>query len=343
MFSSAFLEYVHCVTSGAAHISAGVGYPDGDNRPSVTLDCRASYTIRPSGGTVRFIILPTSTGAFSHIVGTFAASVPRIITGTNPSATTGWTSTSAVPQRGVIPMMQLNSPTGGWGTSDELTYNSFRCVSLVADVIYSGSSMMDNGSVLVSRMPYTDFIKDSLPHTYSSSATQTIPENSPSMPYSGSLFTNTVIQPARKSFTATCIPAHSRYVPCQPAMTDYDNFICTATNLSPAAGMYPAPTVQDSNMIVVEYSGLDSTASITVTLRYCVQLAINTYSITSSTPLISLARPSPSVEPSYLARFALWFTQQPIVRNLGQSLANRALQYVAAGYPQARPLLALMH
>lgn len=327
------------MTSPAGIVGAGSGYPDADPRPSMTIDLRSTYTLSPTGGAINFVIAPTYNAALSLVAGTIAQTGYKVFTGTSSAASDGWASvTNVAATRGFIPMAShLDVETLFGNDGNSIYFSAFRPIAIAADVSYTGSTMMDNGSVIIQKQPVAETLTDTRSITYSTSSSQTVFENT-SINVIGSALTlmpNAVIQPARKNWSANIIPTQPEYLAIQPRVTDYTSNFSAANTAS--TGVVPAPVVYPANAISVQYSGLDASASITVTVRYCVQLAVNPY---GATLYASAAKPSPSAEPGLLRRFAEWAGNQPVVRSAGLALGNIAYSYVAR---KAAPMLALMN
>lgn len=339
-------EYLHCISGPVNHPATNSGYPDGDAQPSVTLDYRRTYVIKPVSGTIRFAICPSAQGCFNLMAGKMTsggiAADNTSVTGFINSAIAN-TVTDAF---GQVPETFLASPFSSVG-APFITNGTpaFRPLVCVADVQYTGSSMMDNGSVTVTKMRNTEAINGSATvdaatdYQVDLAAFTSIPASA--------LLPSSQVRAAREGFSVRSIPVRPLYETTTESITNasytdnryfkFRNALTTGNNLTPS--YHP-----QCPWYVVSYEGLDDSASITVTYRYCIQ-----YAVTGDNILGAIARPSPVESPGLLARAAAYVANLPVTARIGESLLSLGYNTMTSMINRALPaltnraLLALPH
>lgn len=322
-------HYRHCVLGPVAMPATNLGYPDGDTRPSVTFDFRKVYVMKPNSGRISFGIATSAFGAF--IKGEGALTTDSTVQAVELDATTGGfvsggNGTSFTnSHRGVVPITSVSSTEGNFG--------GYRPLVAVCEVHFTGSTMQNGGSVTICKALTPNPLKgDTGTNTrrqlYEAEVVQPI------------LSATSVTGPARHSYTSRIVPPHPDYVPISfsgvsavaQSVNDYGNAVLSSNNTTNfKVCSLPSP---DASAIWYMYEGLDTTASITVSLRYCVQYSVNVTS--AGVYLAPLARPSPPPPPS-----------QSILSKVFEkvSASPAALTFLAntVGYlaPQTRPILSI--
>lgn len=314
--------YEHCVLA-ATHMTGGSqGFPDGDLTPSLTLDYKQVITFNPTAGVIDFLLAPSAQSCINLISGTTSGIA---VTGynfddANSMAFVSYTPASGTP--GVISMSTMASPLNGLGATPitDTASSVFRPIVLVADVAYTGSSMMDGGSVQIQRVPNSEQMVGSMqigtPKFGADTAMFNMISSNNYQPDSQSLM-------AKQSFSTRIVAHEPKYEPVRTSAV-YNG---AAAALNSRAYCYPtsasatapglAPSYHPScEWTRVTYTGLDASASITVTLRYCVQFGINTNSSTYA----PLARPSPAARPGIVTRVTNFVRSQPVATSFGRSL-----------------------
>lgn len=328
--SDALAHYRHCVMGPVAMPSTNVGYPDGDNRPTVTMDLRRSYVMTPdSSGNVSFGLATSYFGCFVKGAGAMTASSQFtnqaildsgvVVVGSAVS-----TATANPTSKGLVPMTPL--PSGPYA------FMAYRPIVAVAEVSFTGSSMHNGGSVVIAKTSTAnalDGVHGSVDPCTRYQANQVKPVMSGT----------TVVGPARDGYTSRIVPADPEFIPAQAAATtaapseatDYSNVLISAnTHPSGTAKMSSLPCAQ-AGAVWYSYSGLDPSASITVAVRYCVQ-----YSVPGDSSMAPLARPSPPPpeNPGLLNRIFSSIVSSPAALNFAANAVGHLV-------PASRPLLAI--
>lgn len=297
---SSLSHYLRTITAGPAATFLPAAYPDGDPRPSVTMNLRATYTLRPStSGRISFIVGPFFYGALTLLEGTCNDPFANL-TGFNPTiggTLPGWTfsTTPIVDGVGQLPMNTTGLPAlfGGRGN-----LTAFRPLAVVAECTYTGPTLSDAGAVTVSSisnsLPPRGSSLVPAPTTYSlelfdCTGAGNIGSMS-SMPSSRTF-------PARKSFNVRVLPANPAYTSSEPVLIRDDDGQPLSFYRSAAAagvrgstdGVPASPYSVCCPWKGVTYAGLDAFGSITVCVRYAVQCIVD-----DSSSLASVAAPSPA-------------------------------------------------
>lgn len=320
-------EYEHCVLSGTDINASGSGFPDGNPQPSVTLDYKQIITLKPdASGVIDFVFAPSATSCLNMITG---STTGIVVDGYIPDATTisGFKAvTKAADKPGVISIGTLVPPELFMSSSAPMsaTTNEFRPVVMVADVEYTGSSMMNNGSVVVTNLPNSEtvFSAVSVPAATAYNADR-VAFNSFNATQVGP---KTQVLSAREGFTTRIVANEPKYETVRSSVMTYDANSSRDTRpmayyTSGSTGTQTlAPSYHSScEWIRVTYSGLDTSASITLTIRYCVQFAINQSSSANAAVLMPLSRPSPASKPGIVTRVTNIIRSAPLATKKGFS------------------------
>lgn len=294
-------SYLHNLYTGVAFNTPPPTYPDGDPRPSVTFNMRATYVIKPNiSGTISMILGPYFYGCLTILAGD--------VTG-NYAALTG----PAPGTAGTIPGWSLNlSQTGGAvgqlpmattgfaaipGGRSNLT--AFRPLVAVAEFSYTGTSYLDSGSVTVGTVnnvlydrgsSTVDAPTDYNLHLYDCTAAGNVGSVS-SMPSSRTFA-------ARDNFVARVAPACPVYSSSEMIlMRDNDDqplslyrTPAASTTVGSTVGVPCSPYSTCCPWKAITYNGLDQSASITVSVRYSVQCIVDDDS--SFAPLAMPSKPA---------------------------------------------------
>lgn len=314
--------YEHCVLAATSMSGGGQGFPDGDLTPSVTMDFKQVITFAPVGGVIDFMLAPSANSAANLITGT-TSGVSRTGYNFDNSAVAGFVSYTPAPSEpGVIAMPTPPTIFSGLGATPAMDAisSAFRPIVLVADVAYTGSTMLDNGAVSIQRIPNSEHITGAMqigtPVFGADSALFGSVVNNYYQPDSQSLM-------AKQSFSTRIVAHEPKYETVRPSYVP--NGSTAATNSRPYC--YPtnlastnpglAPSYHSScEWTRVTYTGLDASASVTVTLRYCVQFGVNA----NSSTFAPLARPSPAARPGIVTRVTNFVRSQPLATTFGRSL-----------------------
>lgn len=284
-----------CVLGGVSVSQLSRGFPDGDQNPSVTMDLKTTFTLTPNLATksISFAIAPNSNGAFVVLDG-YCGTQNYGFGGWDGASARGWTAPvfAGNAWNGAYNDSRLNILDASWGTQGPGAFSKFRPIVAVADVVFTGSSMYDGGSVSVNVL--SDAFSHSTDANYSTSGgikTHRVLNSTFAEALASTRSQQTTLTvPARNSFTVRVLGSSVYKDTDQVAYTDpTDNkarfgYPCDFAT----TGLVPGPVYADCPLKVVTYTGLDSSASVTVSIRYCVQLAV----ISSST-IGAFASPSP--------------------------------------------------
>ena len=294
------------------------GFPDGDPNPSITMDLKNVYVLKPhSTGDLTFAIAPNHAGCFVLLDGVTSAAFTGFdawAIATNAGFnTTSYTSGTRL--FGALCDSRLAPSWGaGWGSTAAQAYNSFRPIVAVADACFTGNSLADGGVCTVSSASFGFPKRGIYTLQYDTSKSTDLPREDTTGADTITSVGRTVSSdtfPARRAYTTRVVSGSHEYVPIEPVVyqnnsTDQTKFgfAQRTTNFGPTPGpvYYPGP------MKVVSYSGLDATASITVTVRYCVQVTLP-----MNSSMAPFGAPSPPVNPRELTWYQTITSKLPTV------------------------------
>lgn len=331
--------YEHCVLA-ATHMAGGSnGYPDGDLTPSLTLDYKQVITLTPSAGVIDFLLAPSAQSCVNMITGTVTGTSQLGYNYDNANSMGFVSYTPASGTAGVVSLSTLANANVGLGATPltDGPTSVFRPIVLVADVAYTGSSMMDGGSVSIQRVPNSEQMVGSItlgtPAFSADAAMFNYIGSNQYQPDSQSLM-------AKQSFSTRIVAHEPKYETVRTSVAANGSVpaansraYCYPTSAaSTAPGL--APSYHSScEWTRITYSGLDASASITLTLRYCVQYGVNTNNAAYS----PLARPSPAARPGIVTRVTNFIRSQPVATSFGRSLWDGIKRLGRAVLPTVLP------
>lgn len=345
--TSASEMFKRCVAGSYLNSTSSIGLPDGDNQPSVTMDLRSIHTLKPlSNGSLKFAIFPSSRGALVMVEGSSATSLPEAILNLGaglPSGITTYALPAGTPFQGLIPDSRMGgSFTTGWGSVAAPLFTAFRSVVTVADINYTGTTLQDSGAVTIDTCPSTFVDNGTRPWTYDTTKSHGV-RVLDSGTVSDILFragssVNSVTMPARKAFT-TRVLGSGNYHEFGPRIHDTDDVAVSSPFAYACANAttqsLPGPVYEDTSFKCISYTGLDPDASITVSLRYCVQVSVG-----ASSPMFTVAKASPPKDTPTMDWYERLRSYLPTVEqtiNAGITLAEMALPRIVGG--SMRPAL----
>lgn len=315
-------NYRHCVMGPVAMPSSNLGYPDGDNRPTVTMDYRRTYTMKPDSGSISFGIGTSYYGCFIKGTGVCTTNVPVPLSCMQSAGTLSPLVTSSTLGSGGFGVVPIIPP------QNDYPFPAYRPLVAVAEVTFTGSTMANGGAVVIAKTSTAN----PLMGIYGTGEVALYQANTVDPTMSGT----SVVGAARDSYVSRIVPADPEFIPAANAATSVSTTSSTlVTNaLHPNSdtgrklASHPCP---QAGCVWYEYSGLDSSASVTVSVRYCVQ-----YAVDGNSAFVPMARPSPPPPeaPGVLSRMFSAITNSPAALTFA---ANSLGHFV----PQTKPLLAI--
>lgn len=314
-------SYFHCITGPTNMPNNNSGFPDGDVRPSVTLDFSRVYTFSPVGGEIIIYVCPSFTGLLNLGAGTVTATVVDQAPATGAGYALSTISASSPAYKGQLNETFFNGVLGTLPIPNFTpSYTDYRPLAAVLDFNYTGSSMMDNGSVLISKIPSLEVISGSL--VVDATSDYSVDRASFAQPNAAALFPSSKVGAARKGFTLRSVPVRPLY---ETTAASGDAGLSPFAALSnDTSGTVLTPSYHpQAPWYVVKYSGLDASASITVNYRYCIQAIV-----ASDSPFAPLAAPSPVEAPGMLAAAARHIIAMPVVTELATVAAKTGTKMI---------------
>lgn len=266
--------YMRCIAGPTTMSSTGVGFPDGSTRQSVVVDFKQSFTITPVSGSIRFALTSCPLGCLALNCGNIATGVvvPKYATTTtlaygwsaqNP-ATSGGDSWFVLPFRENGDSLVTGPDFGPYGVGE------YRGLVYTADAMFTGSDTLNGGVVRVARF--------NVSKNLGSGTQNTVPVRSVSYTEMNSAF----LDNASGRFTgAARDPINLRGVNPRPEFVDVEDSATIGYEIVPYglnSSNALTSTMQwcgiDNNVpvTIVEYTGLDASASITIEIRSCLEM-----------------------------------------------------------------------
>jgi hypothetical protein len=227
----------------------------------------------------------------------------------------------------------------GWGSSTiNSAFVAYRPIVAVADIEYTGTPLYAAGAVRVSSVPMKTLESGTYAYTHNTSVNATAVNNEVRGfdNVQGLFFPSTIVLPARKGFTTRVLPRPSGYAQMrtlvyEPSSSTTLASMAYAKDLA-LTGVAPGPVYYpNTNAKVISYSGLDSSASITVTVRYCVQIAMS-----SDNEVAALAVPSPPKDQAETNWYERLSSVLPTVEAMSSVAKALYRGYTGGGFPTLR-------
>lgn len=268
--------YIRCIAGPTTMMSTAYGFPDGNAHRSIVVDFKQSFTITPVSGVVRYALISSPLGCFALSCGSIAASVAIPQYNNTTDQTYTWNATN--PSRAaaetswfVLPFSENASWLLNGETMGGYKIGEYRGLMYTADSMFTGSDNANGGVVRVVKTTVSPVITTGV-------TINTVSANRTSYTNLNNVFTDNA---PGKFTTAAKDPLNLRSVNSKPVYFDtadgghVGQEICpygwnsagVVTSALPWVGMdYTVPVT------VVEYTGLDASASITVEVRSCLEM-----------------------------------------------------------------------
>lgn len=266
--------YMRCIAGPTSMASTGVGFPDGSTRQSVVVDFKQSYTITPVSGTIRFALTSGPLGCLALNCGNIATGVicPRYSTTTTLAY--GWTAQNPATSGGdswfVLPFRENASTTITGPTLGPYAVGEYRGLVYTADAMFTGSDNLNGGVVRVARFNVSKNLGTGVQNTVPVRSISYTEMNDAFMDNSSGRFTGA----ARDSINLRGINPRPEFVDVEDSAVIGYEIVPFGLNSSNALTSTMLWCGIDTNVpvTIVEYSGLDATASITVEVRSCLEM-----------------------------------------------------------------------
>jgi len=303
----------------------GVGFPDGNPAKSIVIDFKQVFTLTPVSGGIRYALVSSPFGCLAIQRGQVsnAFSVPQYANTTTlayswvaaSNAMTFNTTGSAF----VLPFQENASYPVDGETMGAYTTGQYRGLVISAESCFTGSTMANGGVVTVYKTtPNVVDLPGTTVNTVAVSSKDATDINTGATV--GSI-SGRYTGPARTSLSLRSASSKPEYRNTWENTVSTE--ICPLGYNSTGAGIstFLNPGFDNSVPItVVEYSGLDSTASVTVEVRSCLEL------VPKVGNMAAFAKASPP------ANIAVWERVANFVRSLPAATILRTASAGAAGY-----------
>lgn len=278
-----------------------VGFPDGNPAPALTVDFRQTFTLTPISGVVRYALVSSPWGCLAVHQGTVTSAAPRFLSATD--LTYSWSAPAARGYSGghqwqVLPFGEIVAAQSAPSASPFGPYSvsKFRGIMNVADSYFTGSSMANGGVAKVYKVQGQAV---DLNNVNFNTVSVPVIEYTDLLTGIGTAAGN-LTTPARSTLNLRAINPKPTYVPVAENLSSVHVVpiaLSGGGSVMSAGGLWSGldPGVP---ITVVEYSGLDSTASITIELRSCIEMVVQPGA------MAGLAKPSPPADISMWQRVA---------------------------------------
>lgn len=278
-----------------------VGFPDGNPAPALTVDFRQTFTLTPVSGVVRYALVSSPWGCLAVHQGSVTSAAPRYLTSTD--LTYAWTAPATRNYSGghqfqVLPFSEVVAASSAPAASPFGPYSvtKFRGIMNVADSYFTGSSMANGGVAKVFKVQGQSV---DLNNINFNTVSVPVAEYTDLLTGIGSAAGN-LTTPARSTLNLRAVSPKPEYVPVAENLSSVNIVpisLNSGSSVMTSGGLWSGldPSVP---VTVVEYSGLDSTASITIELRSCIEMVVQPGA------MAGLAKPSPPADISMWQRVA---------------------------------------
>lgn len=327
--------YMRCIAGPTTMVSTGLGFPDGDPRKSLVVDFKQTFTITPQSGSIRFALVSSPLGSFALNTGTVTSSfnVPQYAGTSN--LTYAWTAVNpSMPFSNswlVIPFAENASYLIDGPTMGAYQIGSYRGLMYTADTYFTGATMANGGTVKVSRFNVSS--SKGVPSAYNTVTTDNVDYTNLNAALSAAT-PGRYVGPAREGLNLRGVSPKPTYV---DTFTTTRGFEICPYGLN-STGNYISDMVwcgldETVPVTVVEYTGLDTTASITIELRSCLELMPRPGSMTA------FAKSSPPADLSIWQKVANFARSIPVATALTVA-GKTALAYAGGGASAALAAMA---
>ncbi len=306
-----------------------IPFPDGSQQPSIVVRYKQLYTILPdTAGTINLAMVPVPDGGLAIRNGAgWTATLPQFDVAPNRSVTAETAYTKAPGAANglwyVMPFQELIT-TGAQGSKDfsAMKFQAYRYLAQAATLTFTGSTFEDQGSVAASRVNLSGTHDDQVtiningvacnPYALPNPLDTLTEHSAQSAVYFGS---------ARESFTLNNASTTPIYQPVWASATGY---FSTSGNVVSVASLSSTGTIQNGYLTGVDpfhpatfvtYSGLASSASISIELASTIEFALS-----PNSPLNGYINPNPPRDSALIDMLQSTARDIPVARKNGHSM-----------------------
>lgn len=305
-----------------------MGFPDGNSAPALTIDYRQTSTLTPVNGVIRFALISSPYGMLAIHQGTIQVAARPMYTSSTSLEYEWFAPGSHIISGGdrfyVIANNEVQTAKSAPSANPFGPYSTtqYRGLMYTADVYFTGSTMANGGVVKVYR---TSVGATQLPHVNVNTVPCEHIEYTDLLTGIGSA-TGTVVSAARSTLNLRSVNSHPEYMDVRENMVSANISAFGRTSAGATVGFVWTGLDNNVPVTLVEYSGLDASASITIEARSCLE------QIVSPGAMAGLAKPSP------LADLSVWQKTANYARSLP---AAKVLSAAASGYLSGGAVAAL--
>lgn len=303
---------------------SGIGFPDGNPNKSIVIDFKQVFTLTPNNGVIRYALVSSPYGCLAIQRGVISNpyNVPQFANTTSLSyiwtaATSGMTFNSGTAF--MLPFQENASfPVDGESMGAYMT-GQYRGLVISAESNFTGSTMANGGVVTVYKTtPNIVDLPGGIVNTVAVGVKDITDINAGS---TVGTVSGRYTGPARASLSLRSASAKPEYRNTWENTVSGEIVPLGYTSTAAATSAFLNPGFDNSVPItVVEYSGLDASASVTIEVRSCLELVPRVGN------MAAFAKPSPP------AQLAVWERVANFVRALPAATLLRSAAAGASGY-----------
>jgi hypothetical protein len=302
----------------------GVGFPDGNPNKSIVIDFKQVFTLTPTAGVIRYALVSSPYGCLAMQKGLISNpyNIPRYANTTSLSYT--WAQASNLDvfndtTHFIIPFQENASYPVDGEAMGAYSAGQYRGLVISAESCFTGSTMANGGVVTVYKTtPNIVDLTATTVNTVAVSYKDVTDINAGSI--IGTI-SGRYTGPARASLSIRSASAKPEYRNTWENTVSKEIVPYGYTSVGGGTSLMLNPGFDNSVPItVVEYSGLDASASVTVEVRSCLEL------VPKVGNMAAFAKPSPP------ASLAVWERVANYVRSLPAATLLRTAAAGASGY-----------
>lgn len=316
--------YLACLAGGPSMSPMGVGFPDGNPNKSIVIDFKQVFTLTPTAGVIRYALVSSPYGCLAMQKGLISNpyNIPRYANTTSLSYT--WAQASNLDvfndtTHFIIPFQENASYPVDGEAMGAYSAGQYRGLVISAESCFTGSTMANGGVVTVYKTtPNIVDLTATTVNTVAVSYKDVTDINAGSI--IGTI-SGRYTGPARASLSIRSASAKPEYRNTWENTVSKEIVPYGYTSVGGGTSLMLNPGFDNSVPItVVEYSGLDASASVTVEVRSCLEL------VPKVGNMAAFAKPSPP------ASLAVWERVANYVRSLPAATLLRTAAAGASGY-----------
>ncbi len=314
--------YLACISGPSSMSPMGVGFPDGNPNKSIVVDFKQVVTITPTAGKIRFALVSSPYGCLAMGAGTVSGTILLPQYAASPSLSYSWASVTAPNINSanwyILPFQENADYQVDGENMGPYKTGQYRGLVTMADISFTGSTMANGGVVTVYKT--TPNIVDKTEDLYNGVNVSQKDVTDLNVAATVGTVSGRYTGAARVPITVRSASAKPEYRPTWENTVNTEILPWSLTSAGTTTGGLSPGFDNSVPITVVDYSGLDASASVTIELRSCLEL------VPRVGTMAAFAKPSPP------ASLAAWEKVANFVRNLPAAQIARGVAGGITGY-----------